>query len=431
MSDRILAIGFEAEGERIRCADFATETALDGCTSAVVDPAAATSLWANLTDDSPAEDRERVVHAIQHRREEATELLNRGGTLVCILRPVGQTFRVVRPGPQGGRGLLFHAYSWLPGEPSLARLVIVTGAGREIRAADAEHPAWRLIEAQGASLRPVACVVAAELPSHWRAVATDENGRLVAFEVRVGQGRVLFIPPLVSGDPRERGALIEALLPGPAGAPEPAAALEWLSEAQLPEQAELAARVSELSQQIEALEREFIDVRRRHARLERINALLSARTPGDLASPAAAVLGLLGFHVETVDAVSLLVSSDEGSALVVLTAAEEGVPSDVYWDLIHRLDDGATDVSKGIIIANGFCTLPPGERAIVFPDLLRRGAVHREMCLVPTTELHRAASAVLSSGEDAALAARLRKALLSAIGPWFLDPPSVTEGDSQ
>lgn len=429
MSDRILVIGFEAEGERIDCADFAAESTPEGHAAVVADPAAASALWAGSAERPEAEGAEQVVLAMQRRRREATELLQRGGTLACVLRPLGPTARVTRPGPQGARSSILHAYSWLPEEPSLARLVIVAGAGREVRAADETHPAWRLIQSQGATTRPAACVVAAEVPSHWHPIATDEDGRLLAFEVGVERGRVLFIPPLAASDPRERGALIEGLLASTS--PQAAAAPEWLSAVQLPEQAALAARVAELSERLEALEREFISLRRRYGRLERINALLAARTPGDLASPAAAALSLLAFRVETVDAVSLLASADEGTALVVLTAAQEAVPSDVYWDLIHRLEDGPRKGAKGMILANGFCTLPPEERGIVFPDLLRRGAAHRGVCLVATTELHRAASAVLASGEDAALAASIRKSLLETTGPWFLNNPPSPEGEAQ
>ncbi|HUT37649.1 MAG TPA: hypothetical protein VNE39_29480 [Planctomycetota bacterium] len=435
MSNRILVIGFEAEGERIDRADFGGETALDGYAWVVADPAAAHSLWLELASAPPADPAERTAmaerafRAVQRRRREATELLRRGGSLVCFLRPVGQTLRLSRPDEHGTRSTVLHAYSWLPEEPSLSHLVIVTGVSGEIRPADEAHPAWRLIQSQGTRVCPVACATTAQMPSHWHPIATDAAGRLLAFEVRAGQGRVVFLPPLGAEDPRERGTLLEEFLVPRSGAPEPAAELAWLSGVQLPGQAELGARVAELAEQIEALEREFIAVRRRHARLGRINTLLLACTPGDLASPAAAVLQLLGFRVETVDASSLLVACEEGSALVVLAAAEDAVPSDAYWELIHRLDDGPTKASKGIIVANGFCTLPPDERGAVFPDLLQRGALHREVCLVPTTELHRAAAALLAGREqDAALLSKLRKALLETTGPCVLSEHLSAEG---
>jgi hypothetical protein len=435
VSDRILVVGFEAEGERIDRAEFGGEAALDGYAMAVVDPAAACALWADLADGSPAdaagraEAAERAFQVVQRRRREATELVRRGGCLACLLRPVGPTLRVQRPGPQGTRSAVLHAYAWLPEEPSLARLIIVGGAGQGVRPADESHAAWRLLRSQGEGLRPVACAAAAQVPPHWHPIAEDDGGRLLAFEVRVGQGRVLFLPPLGPADPRERGRLLEGLLParGEPGA-QPSAPLDWVAGIQLPGQAELAARVAELAQQVEALEREFVDVRRRHARLERINALLSARTAGELVGPASAVFRLLGFAVETADAASLLVSSEEGSALVVLTAAEEAVSSDVYWDLVHRMDDGPRKVAKGIIVANGFCSLPPDQRGIVFPDLLRRGAIHREVCLVETTELHRACAALLAKPGDEGLLRRLRRALLETTGPCFLSQLLSCEG---
>lgn len=423
MSERILLIGAIAKGERVDCSPFDGEAALDACRCVAVDPAAASALWAELAGQEMPDQAERAGTAhrlyelVQRRRREATELLRRGGTLLCFLRPVGPTLRLVRSGPKGATRTLLHAYSWLPEEPSLTRLIIAAAPAGEMHPADEGHPAWRLIRSQGGNVRPVACALNAPAPPHWHAIATGADGQLLAFEVRVGEGRVVFVPPLAVEDPRERGALLEQFFPPPSAAHEPPCAPEWVAALALPGQAELAARRDALAQQIEALEREFLDVRKRHSRLIEINRLLSARTGAELAGPAAAAFRLLGFRVEAAGATSLVLAADEGSAFVALAAGEEAIDSEAYWDLSRQIDAGPAGASKGIILANGFCSKRPDERGVVFPDLLRRGAQHRGVCLLEAPELYRVCAVLLARPEDAELRAKLRKALLETTGP--------------
>ncbi len=410
MSDRILVVGIEAEGERIDRADFDGEATLNHGAGAVVDPAAVPALWSQLPSDPAerAETGERLVELLHRRRQEATELLARGGTLVCILRPLGQPFRVPRHGQKGAA--LLHAYSWLPQEPSLAGLVVAAAQPGELRAADESHPLWPVLRSHG---RPVACALNAPPPPNWHAIATDTNGRLVAFEVRVGQGSVLFVPPLVVASPAELGALFEQVFSAPAAAP---VRPQWLDSVLLPGQAELAERLAELARKIEAMEREFIAARGRHAHLVRLNRLLSARTAVELADPAEVAFRELGFDVEAVGANALELRSAEGNALVVLAASDGPVDSEAYWDLVHQMDDGPRKVAKGIILANAFCTILPAERGGAFPDLLCRGALHREVCLLSTVELHTCMAALLERPDDAVRRA-LRTALLGTTGP--------------
>lgn len=422
MDARILAIGIEAEGERIDSAPFEGEAPLDAYRAAAVDPSAAAALWSGLAPQAAdAPDRRlaanRIIEAVRRRRREATELLRSGGSILCILRLLGPTLSIREPGQGGETVAVLHAYSWLPEDPALRRLVVAPVAGGEMSPRDSSHPAWRLIAAQGGRVRPVAAVACSELPAGWRAIATDAAGRLVAFEATIGAGSIAFVPPFAVEGPRERGALIERFFTAEQGPP---AEPDWLGGIELPGQAELAARLATLSRQAEEVERELLDVRRRHARLVRLNALLSARTPAELAGPAAAALGLLGFRVETVDPAALWLEGPEGTALAVLAAATEAVDSDAYWELVHRMDDGPLRVAKGIILANGCCARPPAGRGEIFPDLLRRGALHRQVCLLDSVQLHRAAAALLERPDDTELRSKLRSLILETTGPCVL-----------
>ncbi|MBM4034625.1 MAG: hypothetical protein FJ291_23015 [Planctomycetes bacterium] len=422
-SERILAVGFVAEGELIDATPFDGEAALSSCRHAAVDPVAVPLLWRGLAGPEAVEAANRLAELLQRRRREATELVAGGGTLLCVLRPVGPTLRVA-----GDKPIVLHAYAWLPEEPSLARLVIAPASGG-VQATDEAHPAWPLIRAQGARMRPAACAANAQLPPHWHVVAADGEGRPVAFEVRVGEGRVVFIPPIGADSPIELGALLESFFARRAGPAAHAPAPDWLEAILLPGQEELARRLAQLAGQIEGLEREFIGLRKRHARLVLLNKLLAARDGRELAGPASAAFQLLGFRVEASDAASLELHSDEGAALVVLVASEQAADSDAYWDLVHRTDARQERPAKGVILANAFSPLPPGERGTAFPDLLCRGALHRSVCLLAATELHRAAEAVLANPDAVELRGRLRRAILDATGPCDLSQALPAKGD--
>ena len=221
MSQRVLSLGCEVHHEDIRCVAFDDPVSLADYDAVVVDPASLTALWAgrDAARLGPGARRElagRLAHLVWRRRSEATEVLRRGGTIVCFLRPLGTPARLVRPGQQGGRVVL-HAYSWLPRERALTGLVVASGRSQAVAPTDQAHPAWRLVESAGGGVAE-AFVANETLPEGCRVVATNEDGRPVALEVSVGEGKVVFVPPL-AGEPDARGRAIVDFFAPPSAAP--------------------------------------------------------------------------------------------------------------------------------------------------------------------------------------------------------------------
>jgi uncharacterized small protein (DUF1192 family) len=426
MSERILVIGFEAEHPLVDRAGFESDLSLAGYAHGVVDPGEVSALLSRLSGgvagqgaEARAESAGRLAQAIRRRRTEATELLRGGGTLLCFLRPLGPPVQVVWPGTRGAT--ILHAYSWLPEEPSLTRLVIASQQEHALRPADEGHPAWELIRAQGPrGARSEACVTNEPPAPEWHAVATDPRGRLVAFEVRVGQGRLIFAPPLAAESAAEGGTLLARFFERLSGASRPAAEPEWVWELALPGEAELRDRASGLEREIERLEAEFLDVRSKRAELVELHRLVTARLGNELAGATAKAFARLGFEVERVEPELLRLRSGEGEAMVTVAAAEGSIDSDPYWALVRRMGEGTGRQVRGVIVGNAFCSQAPSARGAPFSDLLRRGAQHRDVCLLASTELHAAVAASLVSPENEALRQRLRKAILETTGPCEL-----------
>ena len=424
MSARLICLGFQARHDAIRCVDFDDPASLSDFEAAVIDPAGLTALWAGQDSRrmTPAERRSlasHLAHLVWRRRNEAAELLRRGGTILCFLRPVGPPVRLVRSDAQGGRVVL-HAYSWLPRERALRSLVVASARSAGVLPTDASHPAWRLLSSLGE--RPMAEAVIANdaLPSGCRVVATNEEGQAAALEVSAGEGKVLFVPPL-RGEPEEVGRVLAAFFAPPHEAPAETPPPAWLDQALLPGQRELAERLEELEAEIERLEGEFIAARDRQREFSRLNKLIYASRPEELLEPAADVFGRLGFDVETTERGSLKLWSEEGHALVVMAASEGEIDSDPYWALVEQIGRRPTPDVRGVILGNAHCTRPPADRPAPFTDLLRRGAQHREVCLLSTGELYAAVGALLERDEEG-LRARLRKAIVETIGPCELKP---------
>ena len=424
MSPSILAIGLDAEHEHIETATFRSATSLADYDIVVVDPRAATALWTGLGPGASPALAKSLLDTVRRRRREVSELLvGSGGTLICFLRPVGTPLRLGHRRTDGSTSTtVLHAYSWLPAEASVSQLVIAATKGRKIRASDEGHLGWALIHAQGEQARAEACVANERLPDAWHVIATNELGHPVAFETRVGAGRLLFVPPLAADDPERRGDVLAAALVPPPPPPETPAP-HWLAAYPLPQQNELAERKAELTEEIARRQAELADVAARHADRLLLSKLLYARHARELAEPAAAALRLVGFQAEPGgdqgDCLDL--RGPEGRARCVLTTCDDAIDSDPYWRIIGLLGE-RDDPPKGLVVGNAYCAIPPAERGAAFTDLLRRGAHHKGLALVSAVDLHIIMAALYRRPGDDDLRQKVRRAIHDTDGPCPLTP---------
>jgi hypothetical protein len=428
VSDRILGIGVEATHERVECGTFHAVTPLTDYAHAIVDPTAVSDLWRSvepgphgrLTTNAETDGGlgRTLIHVVRRRREEAAELVTRGGTLVCILQPVGRPLSVRRRTTKGPAVSIVHTYSWLPEAASLSRLVIAKEEGNEIRPVDADSLAWQFIEAQGDAARFGAFVANEQLDPSWHTCASDRLARPVAFEVALGEGRIVFIPPIV-GSPEERGRIIADLLGASEEDTAPTPVPEWLADHLLPGQSQLAGQIAEIEEELESLQAQLREARARHDELATYSVLLYASHAAELAEPVAAVFRLIGFEVEPGDEHTLEIRGEEGEAIVALHADEQAVDSDPYFVLQRRTaEEGAP--AKGIIVGNAYCSTVPEDRQAAFSDLLHRGALHRDIGLLSTIQLHGVVAALEVESYDEDLHTALRRAVLESVGPTDL-----------
>lgn len=143
------------------------------------------------------------------RRREMERFLDRGGMAVVFAYPDAP-----HTGIQGLSG--WRRYSWLP-SPEGFRYDehLVPGFGRPgVRLEEVGHPFAPYIEAFGPRLayRAYADEEAPSFGEYARVFARSVGGAAVGVELRVGRGRIVFIPPLERLDPsRDRTVLAERL----------------------------------------------------------------------------------------------------------------------------------------------------------------------------------------------------------------------------
>lgn len=433
---RILSVGWEIEGGGVERASLHDADSLASYDIVLVDPARIPDLW--LPYVAPDGDGVRRVvpgydqglsraldNLFSVRRAELEGLLRAGGLLAVRLRPPGEPVEIA---PPSGPPIRYDAYSFLPSFP-LSRerrflpfprgIRVLARRGRDPRGLDLLHPLAGYL----AGLRGYEAVLVSpmgvELGDFGRVLLRNRIGDVVAWEVRAGEGRIVFLP--VSDRPPRAEA--EALLPGLAAlleAPPEGPLPEWMSRYPLPPEERIGAEL----ERIRAAEEELA---RRRASLEdelrgyaAIKGLLFPAGLRGLLRAGIAAFRALGFEAEAdeVDPQGFRAAAPEGGALVRVAWSPEGaVTTGAYRPLLLALDHLRLEEGEsvhGILLVAADTSRDPRRRGPRYTDALRRACEEHGISLVAGEELFEAVRAVLGGTDPVPV----RRSLLAAAGPW-------------
>ncbi len=435
---RILSLGFPLPGPQVDNHTFANAPTFFDYDALVVNPQALSQLIEEVVDGSgehATRSRERVVNAptapdcvgladlLRDRRDETARLLARGGLVVCLAYP-----NVVHQRVAGFTGC--DRYFWLPAPPGLQyrEPFLRRGSGAELITTEHDHPFGPFVHQYRTKLAYHAYFAddAPGFSDATRVFARSAGDAAIAVELRLAQGRAVFLPPPIrhpTGDPRYAfsNALQEGIrhtlrLAATASPP------SWVSEYQLPELTErLAARdeakrlLSEADETLTANEDAVQEV-------DRYRRLLWQEGTYGQEEPVRAALALLGFRViaqdiDTPAQIQLEVGRGEKQvALLEVEASDEAVGMDGHYRLRRRLEETIAQgrPKRGLLIINGYRTQAPSQRAAQYQDALRVAAESMRYCVATTEQLFHAARAALE-GDEATVHA-LRERLLTTEG---------------
>ena len=429
---RILSLGFPLPGPQVDNHTFANAPTFFDYDALVVNPQALSQFIEEVVEGSgehATRSRERVVNAptapdcvgladlLRDRRDETARLLARGGLVVCLAYP-----NVVHQRVAGFTGC--DRYFWLPAPPGLQyrEPFLRRGSGSELITTEHDHPFGPFVHQYRTKLAYHA-YFADDAPGFSDAVrvfARSAGDAAVAVELRLAQGRAVFLPPPIrhpTGDPRY--AFSNALQDGIHQALQSAATSRppaWLREYDLPGLGERLAARDEAQRQLEGAQETLAAGEDALEELERYRRLLWQQGRYGLEQPVRDALALLGFQIfaQEIDtpAELHLDAGDNGPqiALLEVEASDEAAGMDGHHRLRRRLEEAIAKgrPKRGLLIINGHRTQPPAQRGEQYQDALRVAAESMRYCIATTEQLFHAVRATLDGDEKTVRAFRER-----------------------
>ncbi|MEX2157807.1 MAG: hypothetical protein WEB04_00180 [Dehalococcoidia bacterium] len=392
---RILSLGLPLPGVPIDNYSFASAPSFFDYDALVVEPRALSQLIdevAQGTKEHRLHTGERVVieasganevtlaALLRRRRDETERLLERGGAVVCFAYP-NDTQE-------------FDRYCWLPAPEGIAyqEPFLLRGTGARFDVVLDDHPFAPLLLAWGEKLSYQACFA----EDAGCAIARSAGGASVAIELRMGDGRIVFLPPLERVPAAEQryvfSDLIQKGLRQTLRQASKSSAPGWVATYTLP----VPAAGAEAAQ---------------NGPPGGLEALPWEEGRSGLGEPVRAALALLGFAVapDDIDAPAQI-TFDGRTAFLQVEGGTSAIGIEAHYPLRRRLEHAIAQgrPKRGVLVINGHRTQDPASRMQQYTEPLRVAAETMRYCIVTTAQLHRAVRAALEGDGDAVSAFRER-----------------------
>ncbi len=237
--------------------------------------------------------------------------------------------------------------------------------------------------------RAIACQI------EFKEVEKDGSKHAPTTKVTARSGPVIWLPPPTEITAEEA---INLILKERNGLRFEKVAPEWITAYQLPAEVPIEAEMRRLREEIRQLEAAYLLTEQQLKTEARFRKLLYEQGEDALEPVVRDALRLLGAHVidpvrRGVEDGTLVDPFGRGGLLEIKGRSGPLKFEDVrqldFWVRSKLAEEDAV-APKGVLIANLFCSNPPGRRGVVFPDNCVRAAQRLEICLVTTTQLFNA-----------------------------------------
>lgn len=433
---RVLSISWELEGPGLERAELFSAESLASYDAVALDPADVPRLWrgrAQLEGDGtwrlyPGRDMglsRALERLLGLRREELADLVQRGGGVLLVrVRAESDFVEIAGNPPRRITPYVLLPHLSLVSDPhhlSLPQgLRFIPRRGRDVVWVERFHPLSRLLqEFKGAGYEAVlASSLGAPLSAFGRVLARNRVGDVLAWDLPVGGGHIVFLPAFPGVDPGRFGALLVEGLAGLLDRPLPEAEPKWLSGYTLPGEDELRDKLAALRAERERLEEQETALVGELNRLSWLKGLIHPRGEAGLRRAVGMALEALGLSVAEEEGF-VLARSRKGELLVRAALSLDGpVGPEPYRELLLTLDRLRNEEGRkayGLLVAVAEPRLDPKRRGPQWTETVRRGCREHGIALVSGYQLFQALRAVLA---DEAQAADVRGALFEAEGEW-------------
>jgi hypothetical protein len=364
------------------------------------------------------------------RQREIKDLVTaKGGIVICLLRPK-MTFTQIN------NNALLSTYSFLvhatPNAIRYCEEFIEPGAGSQFEVLSVNKGVsssyFRIL---GKTLRFVAYLntTVENLNSGGGIVfANDSIAHPIAVEFTEGVGRICFLP-IADGITGDRlGAALVQVVEAHFGGPTELEAPEWLKEIEVPGASANNAKIEELEKEIDLLKAEVAELKKKRSDILNFRVLLYGSGKSVLEPVVRVALRQLGFQVPDPQEyagewdIELSQPGMSETGIGEIEGSLGVIDVDKYRQLLDYIQAEVLEGRdhKGILVGNGFRLMAPDadERLKPFSDHALRGATKNGFCLLPATELFKAACAVLEAPGDEGLKIRIRQSIFSTVGVW-------------
>jgi len=348
---------------------------------------------------------------------EIFRLFDRGGLVVVILDSVDKL--TVRTGGHfGGEVHTVTNYDFLGKRFFLS---VRNGHGNRIESLDLAEPFSRVIK--NSSVEWTAYLVDKPEEFHdLKFFAQSGAHAFVGASVNLGEGHLVFLPNMKKVD---EGEFFRACIDyryEREGTPKP----EWLREVFLPTLADADAAVAKAEERIVTLAQERDDLARNRTSLLEYQKLLYEKGKAQLEPIVRRSLDLLGFATTPGEVISgtnyeIDGRTAQGSTpgILEIKGSKKQIVLDEFAPFVTKLlaDLRSTGIqSKGILIGNGLCELPPAKRlgSATFSAHVKDAASQHSIALVSSVELYCIVCALL--GKEEVDAKAIREAVLTTKG---------------
>ncbi|MGH2587985.1 MAG: hypothetical protein ACRDJE_23955 [Dehalococcoidia bacterium] len=356
---------------------------------------------------------------LQRRREETERLLAAGKLLIVLVRPnVPHSHVLGLPG--------YDRYSWLPAPSNVVYRPpqLMPADGRGVTLEDATHPFAPLVDRfqNWFTYRAAFSERMPDFPSYGRVLMRSPGGVPIGVELKVGPGRILFLPALdavPSGDMRFElantlHAAIKRTLAGEGDEDAPA----WAGDYSVPGLEEAEAEIARAELAAREAQDRLTEVQARSTDLGRFRRLLWMTSSAGLDPAVRAAFREIGFMVEYDEARPISMQRDDHAAFVEVEGAEEQVVEWPYLRLQRRLEKDMlanAKAKKGVIVINGYARRNPARRPEQASPALRVACENYRYALITGAQLFDMVRSAREDPSDDNLRA-LRATIMTAEG---------------
>lgn len=394
----------------------------------VVDPQNLERLYGNIVEFYDADERQltpevgQVISLVNlQRREQVAGLLKLGGIVVCFMQPLKWYSYNLRVEGED-RWIYITNYAWLlkPSDIKTELGEIKYSTGTTIDYIESGHPFSEYLNIKP----PWSAYVDKEACQNWRVLASAFGTHVVSIAKRVGLGHIILLPSYYdynNGELLER--CVKKLLAGREITPQP----DWAKSILVPGQSELISKITQINEQVDALEKERETVVDGNDKLERWKYLLYEKGKHQLEPVVRDALALLGCNVEPQPDKDSdgVVTFDYGKALLEVGGSKATIRIEKLGELTTNMGNFISQrgvAVKGILVGNPFCEEPldnrppKGSQKKLFAKELLEGAEQQSIAVLLSTDLYEVVSRILSDKLPETEKQSLRERIFSGKG---------------